>query len=182
MTARLNISDRFFQNAGARIPIARSAILAPSVFQISSVSGIRQQMKAQLLRQSAIKRIDRIPSVKNEFDKGRRQDPVLHLCDIICTKNSPRKGRRRRRICLVFFWPAATPRWDGEENGDGYVKVRNSLYCCQQKITYKAHISNRNSIPVVVIFKKKKRERKNDEGHSELRPVAINRLLSWAKP
>jgi hypothetical protein len=59
-------------------------------------------MKAQLLRQSAIKRIDRIPSVKNEFDKGRRQDPVLHLCDIICTKNSPRKGRRR--ICLVFVF------------------------------------------------------------------------------
>jgi hypothetical protein len=32
VTARLNISDRFFQNAGARIPIARSAILAPPVF------------------------------------------------------------------------------------------------------------------------------------------------------
>jgi hypothetical protein len=103
VTARLNISDRFFQNAGARIPIARSAILAPSVFQISSASGIRQQMKLlQLLRQSAIKRIYRIPSVKNEFDKGRSQDPVLHLCDIICTKNSPRKGRRR--ICLVFVF------------------------------------------------------------------------------
>lgn len=47
----------------------------------------------------------RIPSVKNEFDKRQRQDPLLHLCDIICTKNSPRKGRRRRRrICLVLFW------------------------------------------------------------------------------
>jgi hypothetical protein len=33
VTARLNISDRFFQNAGARIPIARSAILVPSVFK-----------------------------------------------------------------------------------------------------------------------------------------------------
>jgi hypothetical protein len=85
-------------------------------------------MKAQLLRQSAIKRIDRIPSVKNEFDKGRRQDPVLHLCDVICTKNSPRKGRRRRRICLVFvFFFGRRPHLDGTERKTEMVMLKSVI-------------------------------------------------------
>lgn len=110
MTARLNISDRFLlfffypERGRAHSDCAQRhswAVRFSNFFcQWNSAAD-----ESAVVTSERNQKDTEFPLWKMNLIKDNRQDPVLHLCDIICTKNSPRKGRRRRRrICLVLFW------------------------------------------------------------------------------